>query len=116
MEADFWGKLPKEADGLETGNVDGRILVATGGTNGARGLRLGWKEPVSGQGSVLLPGSGRGLAGGLAQAPPLTETRLPPTREVVDSRLSSTGPQTPRHLDSMLGVLVRVFPGEHLNL
>lgn len=81
-----------------------------------KGLHLGRKEPVSGQGSVRLPESGRGLAGGLAQAPPLTETGLPPPREVVDSHLSSTGPRAPRHLDSMLGVLVRVFPGEHLNL
>ena len=81
------------------------------------GLPLGRKEPVSGQGSaVLLPGSGRGLAGRLAQAPPLTETGPPPPREVVDSHLSSTGPRAPRHLDGMLGVLVRVFLGEHLNL
>ena len=79
----------------------------------SEGLPLGWKERVVRE--VLLAGLGRGQADCLAQAPPLRPGCLHQGRCLI-SHLSLAGRRAPRHWDGMLGVSVRVFPGEHLNL
>lgn len=115
LEANFWGKLPKEADGLEIGNADGRMLVAMGVTTGARGP-ASQPEGASGQGgAALLRGSGSGLGSWPRPCLSLRWGHLHRGTWLI-LHLSSTGPRAPRHLDSMLRVRVRVFRGEHLNL
>nr|CAI9698793.1 unnamed protein product [Rangifer tarandus platyrhynchus] len=72
----------------------------------SEGLPLGWKEPVVRE--VLLAGSGRGQADELAQAPPLTETGLPPPREVFDFTLELGWTAGARTLGRHAGCVGRV--------
>lgn len=75
----------------------------------SEGLPLGWKEPVVRE--VLLAGSGRGQADGLAQAPPLTETGPPPPREVFDFTLELGWTALARTLGRHAGCVGEGVPG-----